>query len=149
MFFIVFCFFFIKTNGIFMFFFFSSRRRHTRFKCDWSSDVCSSDLLAFLDAVVESNLREDAVQVLDMHSGSETPTATLADRRLASLSRRLIKLHADLSGTLKNMEKLSERKIEQRADHGDRVQNREKAVELSAQPLLRNRECKSGHRNRE
>src|SRR5882762_9510551 len=27
-------------------FFFSSRRRHTRFKCDWSSDVCSSDLLA-------------------------------------------------------------------------------------------------------
>src|SRR2546427_2227521 len=29
---------------IFFFFFFSSRRRHTRFDCDWSSDVCSSDL---------------------------------------------------------------------------------------------------------
>src|SRR2546430_4761683 len=28
------------------FFFFSSRRRHTRFDCDWSSDVCSSDLVA-------------------------------------------------------------------------------------------------------
>src|SRR2546430_11433764 len=27
-----------------LFFFFSSRRRHTRFDCDWSSDVCSSDL---------------------------------------------------------------------------------------------------------
>src|SRR5438067_13779190 len=27
-----------------MFFFFSSRRRHTRSKRDWSSDVCSSDL---------------------------------------------------------------------------------------------------------
>src|SRR5688572_32771465 len=27
-------------------FFFSSRRRHTRFDCDWSSDVCSSDLPA-------------------------------------------------------------------------------------------------------
>src|SRR5205085_5294671 len=25
-------------------FFFSSRRRHTKFDCDWSSDVCSSDL---------------------------------------------------------------------------------------------------------
>src|SRR5947207_15678912 len=25
-------------------FFFSSRRRHTRSLCDWSSDVCSSDL---------------------------------------------------------------------------------------------------------
>src|SRR5256886_14779711 len=29
---------------IVVFFFFSSRRRHTRFDCDWSSDVCSSDL---------------------------------------------------------------------------------------------------------
>src|SRR2546430_5916150 len=28
----------------YFFFFFSSRRRHTRFDCDWSSDVCSSDL---------------------------------------------------------------------------------------------------------
>src|SRR5436190_9829424 len=27
------------------FFFFSSRRRHTRSLCDWSSDVCSSDLM--------------------------------------------------------------------------------------------------------
>src|SRR5689334_24436582 len=27
-----------------LFFFFSSRRRHTRWNCDWSSDVCSSDL---------------------------------------------------------------------------------------------------------
>src|SRR2546430_13457738 len=28
-------------------FFFSSRRRHTRFDCDWSSDVCSSDLRSY------------------------------------------------------------------------------------------------------
>src|SRR6516164_11154163 len=27
-----------------LYFFFSSRRRHTRWNCDWSSDVCSSDL---------------------------------------------------------------------------------------------------------
>src|SRR5699024_11701924 len=31
-------------SGLFLFFFFSSRRRHTRSKRDWSSDVCSSDL---------------------------------------------------------------------------------------------------------
>src|SRR3989454_9335679 len=31
-----------------MFFFFSSRRRHTRLQGDWSSDVCSSDLLSIL-----------------------------------------------------------------------------------------------------
>src|SRR5687768_17737395 len=30
---------------LFLFFFFSSRRRHTRCSRDWSSDVCSSDLV--------------------------------------------------------------------------------------------------------
>src|SRR2546430_9323831 len=34
----------IDTSDDILFFFFSSRRRHTRFDCDWSSDVCSSDL---------------------------------------------------------------------------------------------------------
>src|SRR2546430_10294374 len=29
---------------MYLFYLFSSRRRHTRFDCDWSSDVCSSDL---------------------------------------------------------------------------------------------------------
>src|SRR5207249_5237630 len=33
-------------------FFFSSRRRHTRSKRDWSSDVCSSDLAAAEDRLV-------------------------------------------------------------------------------------------------
>src|SRR2546430_5403915 len=30
-------------------YFFSSRRRHTRFDCEWSSDVCSSDLMLEID----------------------------------------------------------------------------------------------------
>src|SRR5690242_21075585 len=34
----------VNTLLYFIFFFFSSRRRHTRLTCDWSSDVCSSDL---------------------------------------------------------------------------------------------------------
>src|SRR5438067_13618720 len=37
-----------------IFFFFSSRRRHTRSKRDWSSDVCSSDLgMVLVDAMSE------------------------------------------------------------------------------------------------
>src|SRR5689334_24266464 len=36
--------FFCVIYFLFFFFFFSSRRRHTRWNCDWSSDVCSSDL---------------------------------------------------------------------------------------------------------
>src|SRR2546430_13305084 len=46
-------------------FFFSSRRRHTRFDCDWSSDVCSSDLLQgfSMDPTVE--WKDGAVRLLD------------------------------------------------------------------------------------
>src|SRR5260221_5566980 len=36
-------------------FFFSSRRRHTRSLCDWSSDVCSSDLTS-QKSVIEAGL---------------------------------------------------------------------------------------------
>src|SRR5215203_942627 len=49
------------------FFFFSSRRRHTRYWRDWSSDVCSSDLLERLAraAVVPVRRRVHAVRGLD------------------------------------------------------------------------------------
>src|SRR5262245_64175819 len=40
-----------------VFFFFSSRRRHTRCLSDWSSDVCSSDLLLPLDRIFVSGKR--------------------------------------------------------------------------------------------
>src|SRR2546430_10365618 len=45
-------------------FFFSSRRRHTRFDCDWSSDVCSSDLQIGINVdgsenIVRANLALD------------------------------------------------------------------------------------------
>src|SRR5690606_40192076 len=36
------------------YFVFSSRRRHTRFSRDWSSDVCSSDLLVIIIGMVAS-----------------------------------------------------------------------------------------------
>src|SRR3989475_12434731 len=44
----------------FFFFFFSSRRRHTRFDCDWSSDVCSSDLANAQQAAQRQNTPFDA-----------------------------------------------------------------------------------------
>src|SRR6267143_6821145 len=67
-----------------IFFFFSSRRRHTRWNCDWSSDVCSSDLdrggeddvlveglrralredeLPQRDRIIEDSLRDDPEDV--------------------------------------------------------------------------------------
>src|SRR3712207_8642246 len=46
-------------------FFFSSRRRHTRYWRDWSSDVCSSDLLGPL-ARGRARLPSDAARPLQV-----------------------------------------------------------------------------------
>src|SRR5256885_12904879 len=47
------------------YFFFSSRRRHTRLQGDWSSDVCSSDLVAQLDpAQVQHRVLHRALHAL-------------------------------------------------------------------------------------
>src|SRR5438093_13386529 len=47
-------------------FFFSSRRRHTRLVSDWSSDVCSSDLIPGKEARQEEvdRIRDEAVAAL-------------------------------------------------------------------------------------
>src|SRR5690625_8007103 len=58
-------------------FFFSSRRRHTRWPRDWSSDVCSSDLLPRVAVVSTGNeLRQtgeslDEGKIPDSNSRSE------------------------------------------------------------------------------
>src|SRR6266571_919146 len=47
-------------------FFFSSRRRHTRLTCDWSSDVCSSDLgPRHVDAVALGEADETWPQIIE------------------------------------------------------------------------------------
>src|SRR6266508_5118029 len=49
---------------IIFFFFFSSRRRHTRWPRDWSSDVCSSDLMTDLERAAEAAARHPCRPVL-------------------------------------------------------------------------------------
>src|SRR5689334_23826096 len=46
----------------FFFFFFSSRRRHTRWNCDWSSDVCSSDPVLTNDVALARSVRAQALR---------------------------------------------------------------------------------------
>src|SRR5260370_5015132 len=50
----------VKSILMLIVFFFSSRRRHTRFKCDWSSDVCSSDLN---DSTLNQTQRDEQAEV--------------------------------------------------------------------------------------
>src|SRR2546430_1246777 len=65
------------------FFFFSSRRRHTRFDCDWSSDVCSSDLV--LAGAIQS-VEELAPGRVKFVMGTGYTSASTIGRRPASLA---------------------------------------------------------------
>src|SRR5204862_7866335 len=56
-------------------FFFSSRRRHTISLRDWSSDVCSSDLLSALTF----GILEEIHQQLGFNGGSINPSAKVED----------------------------------------------------------------------
>src|SRR5947207_6165059 len=101
-------------------FFFSSRRRHTRSLCDWSSDVCSSDLgnkgnigqlgamrglMAdpsgrIIDVPVRSNFRE-GMSVLEYFISTHGARKGLADTALRTadsgyLTRRLVDVAQDV-----------------------------------------------------
>src|SRR5215211_8085959 len=78
------------TTITFVFFFFSSRRRHTRSLCDWSSDVCSSDLS---DDAVEAVVRQgrgsarDTLSALDqvVAAGGVAPESQPLDALVEAL----------------------------------------------------------------
>src|SRR6266702_5745611 len=57
-----------------MIFFFSSRRRHTRWPRDWSSDVCSSDLLR-----VQAIVNELGGEKIDIIEWNEKPEQYVAN----------------------------------------------------------------------
>src|SRR6266480_6418705 len=65
-----------------MFFFFSSRRRHTRLTCDWSSDVCSSDLDRVDEAAEAQHPRQRLGPVADGRVEA-APKLAIADEQLA------------------------------------------------------------------
>src|SRR5690242_21356092 len=62
----------------FSLFFFSSRRRHTRLTCDWSSDVCSSDLIEAIVAGVETMCRVGLAVPGKFHARHFHPTSLTA-----------------------------------------------------------------------
>src|SRR5690348_4674886 len=69
-------------------FFFSSRRRHTRWTGDWSSDVCSSDLLDFFGDEIDSLRRFDPA---DQRSTDKSDAFTLMPASEALLDEETIK----------------------------------------------------------
>src|SRR6266850_6358583 len=73
----------------FFFFFFSSRRRHTRLQGDWSSDVCSSDLVSREHLAVERAGRRTWVRDLPISVPSEEIAALAALPETAAAGQRI------------------------------------------------------------
>src|SRR5438034_4285270 len=67
--------------AVYFFFFFSSRRRHTRSLCDWSSDVCSSDL----------STRADTTNLMKQRSTKRTAKNPLGDSEINTIIRFQVK----------------------------------------------------------
>src|SRR5699024_11548276 len=79
--------------------FFSSRRRHTRSKRDWSSDVCSSDLRVFSALVSPENTLasfrralDDGAQLLecDVHLSADGELVVMHDQTIDRSEERRV-----------------------------------------------------------
>src|SRR2546429_8187355 len=71
------------------FFFFSSRRRHTRCSRDWSSDVCSSDLIPPLHYVERGTLKDSFTVAGGDDPSSQQWEPTVPSRVAAKAAARL------------------------------------------------------------
>src|SRR5262249_56804144 len=67
------------------FFFFPSRRRHTRLVSDWSSDVCSSDLLKAVKSATEPVL--PALLTLSTACAASSTSSRSEERRVGKECR--------------------------------------------------------------
>src|SRR2546430_4632352 len=81
-------------------FFFSSRRRHTRFDCDWSSDVCSSDLIGLL---VQGHIAVESQQ----HDTRRGDQGTLRGRREGQRTDRETETRENASGEVRAADRKS------------------------------------------
>src|SRR5699024_11758923 len=69
----------------------SSSRRHTRSKRGWSSDVCSSDLLAvamsLISSLKDTPIREDTVVFGEIGLAGELRSVSHVDQRIGEAAR--------------------------------------------------------------
>src|SRR2546427_5644051 len=118
----------------FFVFFFSSRRRHTRFDCDWSSDVCSSDLdvnvfgtnYAMRIWMDPAKMEKYALMPSDLVNALNSQNAQVSAGQLGALpavsdqdrkSTRLNSSHSQISYAVFCLKKKKKQKIEQKRQH--------------------------------
>src|SRR5699024_8312043 len=89
-------------------FFFSSRRRHTRSKRDWSSDVCSSDL--YLTTEEKTSECRRALEEMNREMSDLAGARDKYDSENKELNNRLVELSKRLENTSGRIELYKERK---------------------------------------
>src|SRR6267143_1300898 len=93
------------------FFFFSSRRRHTRWNCDWSSDVCSSDLEFVGGPAALALLVEQASIAAHLHSYAQIVRDMAVLRELIQTSIQIITQAFDAKEDVQTLVDDAERRI--------------------------------------
>src|SRR5256886_8352630 len=110
-------------------FFFSSRRRHTRFDCDWSSDVCSSDLAPIAERLGLYNMK---LELEDLGFKALYP------RRYHVLERALRRARGNQKEFLKKIEQQLNAAL-LKSEIAARVETREKHLHSIYKKMLRKR----------
>src|SRR5256886_949380 len=88
----------LHRSSVLSLFFLSSRRRHTRFDCDWSSDVCSSDLLLrFLERLAVDAERGHRARLQPLDADVRPALLALAVRAVVDAPERLVDLRDELA----------------------------------------------------
>src|SRR5699024_11488856 len=110
---------------LFVFFFFSSRRRHTRSKRDWSSDVCSSDLHRFNHMVKRYNdIYRVQMPNITPHVCRHTYCSNMAKSGMNPKTLQYLMGHSDIGVTLNTYTHLG---LEDAVDELKRVEELENA----------------------
>src|SRR2546422_1222788 len=103
-------------SSVVHFFFFSSRRRHTRCSRDWSSDVCSSDLVVkLINGLLTDAVKRGASDIHIEPFEHEMRVRYRVDGALHEVMKPPIKMRAALTSRIKIMAQLNiaERRVPQ------------------------------------
>src|SRR5256886_12418134 len=97
-------------------FFFSSRRRHTRFDCDWSSDVCSSDLKGSR-LMIQAGPAQEAPET-DLLNPDPAKISRLQPESEAARNAWLANLKQELVAPVTAIREISEMMLKDAVDRG-------------------------------
>src|SRR5439155_14386221 len=124
------------------FFFFSSRRRHTRWPRDWSSDVCSSDLLGVTPGEFRQRAEELAGRHAQVNAELAQATAQAVEWESRSTSQiQAVTLLREESGVLtarvEELAKRAESRVAQIAESEAKIEALRRSSSEAGESLLR------------